>query len=125
MDEDRHTPTLELMGDALREGRRLFAAEADLMRSEIKQGVLVASSGLTKLAAGAALAFAALIIFAAAAGAFLVRLGVPIDLACLIVAAATAVAALLLLRAGARSLQSGALLPRRSLMQITSFFGRL
>ena len=124
MEDERFSPTLQLVADLMRQARQFFAAEVNLARAELRESAAAVSSGLAMLAAGAALGLTGLAFLLAAASAFLVRLGAPLDVACLVVAIAAIVASLLLLRSGARVFQNGRLAPARSLAQISSLLGR-
>jgi hypothetical protein len=73
--------------------------------------------GLAFLGVGVGLFFVAISLFIA-------RLGVPLDLAFLVVALVTTVAGLLAVRSGARNLQPSRLLPEKSISQISSLLGR-
>ena len=125
MEDDRFSPTLELAAELIRSGRDFLAAEVDLARAELRESAAAASSGLSRLAAGAAMALTGIVILCAALVAFLVRLGAPLDVACLIVAIVAIVTSLLLLRSGARVFREIRLAPARSLAQISSLLGRL
>ena len=125
MEDDRFSPTLELAAELIRSGRDFLAAEVDLARAELRESAAAASSGLSRLAAGAAMALTGIVILCAALVAFLVRLGAPLDVACLVVAIVAIVTSLLLLRSGARVFREIRLAPARSLAQISSLLGRL
>lgn len=117
------TPTLQLAADLIAQVRRLVAIEIALTRAELAENVGLAASGATAFAVGVAFMFAGVILFLAAVSAFLVRLGVPLDVSCLIVATVTLIGSLLLMRRGGRALQPRKLLPARSLAQISSLLG--
>ena len=125
MEDDRFSPTLELAAELIRSGRDFLAAEVDLARAELRESAAAAYSGLARLAAGAAMALTGIVILCAALVAFLVRLGAPLDVACLVVAIVAIVTSLLLLRSGARVFREIRLAPARSLAQISSLLGRL
>jgi hypothetical protein len=118
------TPALQLMIDLFNQVRQLVLIETNLVRAELRESAVSASSGASALAAGAAIAFAGFIFLLAAVSIFLVRLGVPLDVACLLVALAALGGGVLLLRSGVRSLRPEKLLPMRSLAQVSSLFGR-
>lgn len=111
----------ELLRDLLKQVSTLASLEFDLARAELAESSSRAAGGLGKVAAGAVFLLAGFLFILAAVCAFLVRLGVPIDLACLIVALVTMTAGWLVLRSGARAFEARNLLPRRSLAQISSF----
>jgi Putative Actinobacterial Holin-X, holin superfamily III len=116
--------TLQLIVDLVRQVQQLVSIEMDLAKAELAESAGSLSSGAIALAAGAAVAFAGFIFLLAAAGAFLVRLGAPLDVACLVVAAAALLAGFLLLRSGSRALRPEKLLPARSFAQLSSLLGR-
>ena len=116
--------TLQLIGDLVRQVRQLISVEMDLARAELAQSAGSLSSGASALAAGAAVAFAGFIFLLAAASAFLVRLGAPLDVACLIVAVVALIVGFLLLRSGGKALRPEKLLPARSFAQLSSLLGR-
>jgi hypothetical protein len=116
--------TPELIVDLVRQVQRLISIEVDLARAELAESAGSLSSGAVVLAAGAAIAFVGFIFLLAAASAFLVRLGAPLDVACLVVAAAALLAGFLLLRSGGRALRPEKLLPARSFAQLSSLLGR-
>jgi hypothetical protein len=112
--------TIGLLGDLFRQISTLLNVEVDLLRVELTESSSRAAASLVKVAAGAALFIAGILALSAAFCAFLVRLGLPIDLACLLVAAIAMLAGWMCLRSGLRSLEPGVLIPRRTLNQITS-----
>jgi hypothetical protein len=77
----------------------------------------VVGVGLALLVFGVGLFFVAISLFVA-------RLGVPLDIAFLIVALVATIAGLLAVRFGARNLQPSRLLPEKSISQIASLLGR-
>lgn len=118
------TPTLKLIAEAFSLVRGLITTEIELARAELAENAGSAVSGAAALAAGAALMFAGLIVLLGSVSAFLVRLGAPLDVACLIVAITALTVGLALVRWGGRALQPGKLLPARSLAQISSLLWR-
>jgi Putative Actinobacterial Holin-X, holin superfamily III len=60
-----------------------------------------------------------------AASLFLLRFGLPLDLAFLIVAAVAIVISLILMRSGIGALKPSRLVPAKSISQISSLFGGL
>ena len=117
-------PTLQLIVDLIRQVQRLLSIEIDLARAELAESAGSLPSGAIALAAGAAIAFAGFIFLLAAGSAFLVRLGAPLDVACLVAAVASLVAGFLLLRSGGKALRPEKLLPARSFAQLSSLLGR-
>jgi hypothetical protein len=117
-------PTIQLVVELIKQVQRLISTEIDLARAELTESASSALFGVSSLAVGAAIAYAGFIFLLAALTAFLVRLGAPLDAACLVVAAATLVAGFLLLRSGSRALRPEKLAPTRSLAQISSLLGR-
>ena len=77
---------LELLADLVRQVSSLWTIELDLARAELSESSSRAAAGLVKVAAGAVFLLAGLFFLLAALTAFLVRLGLPVDLSCLIVA---------------------------------------
>jgi hypothetical protein len=116
--------TPQLIVELIRQVQRLISIEIDLAKAELAQSAGSLSSGAIALAAGAAIAFVGFIFLFAAASAFLVRLGVPLDGACLIVAVVGLIVGFLLLRSGAKALRPEKLLPTRSFAQLSSLLGR-
>lgn len=116
--------TPQLIVDLIWQVRQLVSIELDLARAELAASAGSLSSGVSALAAGAAIAFAGFIFLLAAASAFLVRLGAPLDGACLIVAVVALLAGFLLLHSGGKALRPEKLLPARSFAQLSSLFGR-
>ena len=116
---------LELLADLVRQVSSLWTIELDLARAELSESSSRAVAGLVKVAAGAVFLLAGLFFLLAALTAFLVRLGLPVDLSCLIVAVVALIVGGLALRAGAQAFQSGKLLPRRSIEQISSLMRRV
>lgn len=118
-------PTIELLLDLVRQGQQLANVELSLVRAELSErGGLVASSlafavvGLVLLPVGLGLIFVS-------AGLALTRLGVPLDLAFLILAVVALAAGLLFMRAGIKGLKPSRLVPAKSISQISSLLGGL
>jgi hypothetical protein len=118
--------TIGLLADLREQISTLFGIEYDLLRTEFVENSSRAAASVAKVAAGAASLMAGFLVLLAALCAFLVRLGLPVDGACfcLLVAAIALLAGWLCLQSGLRSLKLGALVPRRSLNQITSLISR-
>jgi len=119
------TPGLmELLADLVRQILLLLSLEVDLARSELAENSARAARGLGAIVAGAVFLLAGFFFLLAAACAFLVRIGVPVDVACLIVAVVVLLVGGLMLRSGARVCEPRNWLPRRTLGQISSLIGR-
>ncbi len=116
--------TPQLIVELVRQVQRLITIEVDLAKAELAQGASSLSSGAIALAAGAAISFIGIIFLFAAASAFLVRLGVPLDGACLIVAIVALIVGFVLVRSGGKALRPERLLPTRSFAQLSSLLGR-
>jgi uncharacterized membrane protein YccF (DUF307 family) len=116
---------LELLAQLLKQVTALWTIEVDLVRAELAESSSRAMGGVAKVAAGAVFLLAGFFFLLAALTALLVRLGLPVDLSCLIVAVVALIAGGLLLRAGMSAFASRNLLPRRSIDQISSLIGRL
>ena len=116
--------TIGLLGDLFRQVSKLLGVEADLLRVELKESSSRAVASVGRVAAGAAFLVCGLFVLLAALCAFLVRLGLPADLACLVVAVIALLTGWLCLRSGVSKFESGALVPRRSLNQISSLIKR-
>lgn len=116
--------TPQLIVELVRQVQRLITIEIDLAKAELGQSAGSLSSGAIALAAGAAIAFVGVIFLFAAASTFLVRLGLPLDGSCLIVAVVALGAGFLLLRSGGKALRPEKLLPTRSFAQLSSLLGR-
>jgi hypothetical protein len=108
-----------LVEDLFNQGSVLFSVEIDLVRSELKLNSAKASLGIRSLLAGTSILLAGLLSAVAALCALLVRLGLPIDAACFLVAVAALLSGWVLLRSGMRALRPSNLMPRRSLRQIS------
>jgi len=116
---------LELLADLVRQVSSLWTIELDLARVELSESSSRAAAGLVKVVAGAVFLLAWLFFLLAALTAFLVRLGLPVDLSCLIVAVVALIGGGLALRAGVQTFQPSKLLPRRGIQQISSLMRRV
>ncbi|MBV8961889.1 MAG: phage holin family protein [Hyphomicrobiales bacterium] len=118
LDTPPSTPTRKLFDDFVEELLGLASLEARLFRAELREtsSKLVSAVGLT--VGGVILALGGLFTLLAAAALFLVRLRVPPDLACFIVAVLAFVIGGALLLA-ARHVVSGKLGVPRSLRQLS------
>jgi hypothetical protein len=116
---------LELLLDLVRESRELLRTELLLVQAELSErGSLIASS-LIALVVGLVLLLVGLIFVFVALSLVITRLGIPLDLAFLIVAVVVIAAGLLLLWSGARGLRPSRLMPTKSISQISSLLGGL
>jgi len=114
---------LDLLAQLVKQVTALWTIEVDLLRAELAESSSRAMGGLAKLVVGAVFLLAGFFFLLAALAALLVRLGLPVDLSCLIVAVVALIGGLILLRAGASAFTSRSLLPRRSIDQISSLIG--
>jgi hypothetical protein len=117
-------PALELR-DLLDQVRELVRVEVSLFRAEIGERTSRVPSSLLAVVVGGVLLCVALGLALVAAGLFLVRFGLPLDLAFLIVAVVTIVISFILLRSGVGALKPSRLVPAKSISQISSLFGGL
>ena len=117
-------PTLELL-DLLDQVRELMRVEVSLVRAEISERTSGIPSSLAAVVAGIVLLPVALGLILVAASLFLLRFGIPLDLAFLIVAVVTIAVSLLLLRSGVAGLKPSRFVPAKSMSQISSLFGGL
>jgi hypothetical protein len=118
-------PTLNLFLDLLGEVRELMRIELSLARAEVSERASGIPSSLTAVVAGLVILPVALGLLLAAASLFLMRFGVPLDLAFLIVAVVAIAVSLVLLRVGAAGLKPSRLVPAKSISQISSLLGGL
>ena len=117
-------PALELR-DLLDQVRELMRVELSLFRAEIGERATGIPSSLMAVVAGGVLLCVALGLVLVAASLFLLRFGLSLDLAFLIVAAVAIVISLMLLRSGVGALKPSRLVPAKSISQISSLFGGL
>ena len=116
--------TLELR-DLLDQIRELGRVELALVRAEISESTRAIPSSLMAVVVGGVLLCVSLSLVLVAASLALLRFGVPMDLAFLIVAAVVIVISLILLRVGVAALKPSRLVPAKSIAQISSLFGGL
>jgi VIT1/CCC1 family predicted Fe2+/Mn2+ transporter len=114
------TSTRRLVEDLINQGLDLISIEIDLFRSELKSSSAKASLGIRSLVTGASFLLAGLLSVVAALCALLVRIGLPVDAACFVVAVVAVLIGWALLRSGMRALQPKNLMPVRSFGQISS-----
>jgi len=108
---------LDLLAQLVRQVSALWAIEVNLLRAELAESSSRAIGGIAKIAVGAVFLLAGFFFLLAALTALLVRLGLPVDLSCLIVALIALIGGGLLLRAGTSAFASRNLLPRRSIVR--------
>jgi len=120
------TPSLilDLLAQLVKQVTTLWTIEVDLLRAELAESSSRAIGGIAKIAVGAVFLLAGFFFLLAALAALLVRLGLPVDVSCLIVAVVALGGGGLLIRAGANAFAARSLLPRRSIDQISSLIGR-
>jgi hypothetical protein len=118
-------PALSLFLELLAQVRELIRVELSLARAEVSERSSGIPSSLMAVVIGLVLLPGALGLILVAAGLFLLRFGIPLDLAFLIVAVVALAAGLLLLRFGAAGLKPSRLLPAKSISQISALFGGL
>jgi len=113
------TSTPQLVSDLVQQARELVSAEVTLLRVELRESAAILVSALARAAAGVVMLHAGAILLLVAVSLFLIRLGLPADIAFFLVALAVMIGGALLARAGGLSLKNG-LAPKRSIAQITS-----
>ena len=117
-------PALELR-DLLDQVRELARVELSLFRAEIGERTRRIPLSLMAVVVGGVLLCVSLALILVAASLALMRLGLPLDLAFLIVAVVAIVIGLILLRTGVGALKPSRLVPEKSISQISSLFGGL
>jgi hypothetical protein len=115
--------TLELFLDLLDQVKELMRVELSLARVEVSERARGIPSSVAAVLVGVVLLAAGVGLVLVAASLSLGRLGIPPDLAFLIVAVAAIVVSLILLRSGVSGLRPSRLVPAKSLSQISSLFG--
>jgi hypothetical protein len=118
-------PTRELLGELAEQARSLARVELSLIRAELRERGALASSSLTKVGVGLAFVPIGLALVLVAFALALRRFGVPADLAFLIVAVLAIAIGSLALVSGFRGLKPNALVPSKSVSQISSLMGGL
>ena len=114
--------TIELLLDLVRQNQQLLRVELSLVRAELSErGSLIATS-LTALVIGLVLLLTGLGLIFVALSLLLLRFGIPLDLAFLIVALGVIATAWLLVWSGVRGLKPSRLVPAKSISQISSLF---
>jgi hypothetical protein len=117
-------PALELR-DLLDQVRELARVELLLFRAEIGERTSSIPSSLIAVVVGGVLLCVSLGLVLVAASLALLRFGLPLDLAFLIVAVVAIVISLILVRFGVGALKLSRLAPTKSISQISSLFGGL
>ena len=117
--------TIDLLLDLVRQSQALARVELSLVRAELRERGGVVASSLVLLVAGLILLPVGLGLIIVACALSLTRLGVPLDIAFLILAVAVIVVGMGLAWAGARGLKPSRLMPVKSISQISSLFGGL
>jgi hypothetical protein len=112
--------TPRLFSEWMEQARLLLIAEIALFQAELAERTRSAVGSLVGALAGCLLLFAGFVVFLVAISLFLERLGIPRDVAFLLVAVVVMVVGALLLLSGARGLRPSRLAPTRTLAQITS-----
>jgi hypothetical protein len=115
-------PALELR-EILDQVRELVRVEISLFRAEIGERTSGIPSSLLAVVVGGVLLCVSLALILVAASLALLRFGLPMDLAFLIVAVVAIVISLILLRSGATALKPSRLVPAKSISQISSLLG--
>jgi hypothetical protein len=117
--------TTELLLDLARQSQQLLRVELALVRAELgERGSLIAAS-LSALAVGVVLLLLGAVLIFVALSLSLLRFGLPLDLAFLIVALGLTTTASLFVWSGVRGLKPSRLVPGRSIAQISSLLGGL
>jgi hypothetical protein len=113
-------PTFELTAELLEKLSSFVSVELRLLRAELAESSTRAFLSMGWLAAGLVFFLAALLMLLDAADALLVRLGLPPDLAYLIIAVAAMAIGLALSAQGISALKSANFTPARSLEEASS-----
>jgi hypothetical protein len=116
-------PTLELLGELAEQTRSLVQVELSLLRAELRERGASISSSLTKVGVGLIFLPIGLTLVFVAISLALRRLGIPADLAFLIVALVAITVGSFALISGLRGLKPSRLVPSKSISQISSLVG--
>jgi hypothetical protein len=116
-----HLPTRDVAAQLVAQLSEFVSLEARLVRAELSETVAKMLSSAGFLAGGFCVLLAALVILLGAAAAFLMRLHIAPDLACLIVAVVAIAIGAVLVISGSRSLRAANFVPARSLRQAFLF----
>jgi hypothetical protein len=115
-------PALELR-DLLDQVWELVRVELSLFRAELGERTREIPASLMAVVVGGVLLCVSLGLVLVAASLSLLRFGLPLDLAFLIVAVVAIVISLILLRSGVSALKPSRLVPAKSISQISSLLG--
>jgi Putative Actinobacterial Holin-X, holin superfamily III len=115
-------PALELR-ELLDQLRELVRVEVSLFRAEIGERTSGIPTSLMAVVVGGVLLCVSVGLVLVAASLALMRFGLPMDLAFLIVAVVAIVISLILLRSGVSALKPSRLVPTKSISQISSLLG--
>ena len=115
-------PALELR-DLLDQVRELVRVELSLFRAEIGERTRAIPASLMAVIVGGVLLCVSLGLVLVAASLALMRFGLPMDLAFLIVAIVAIIISLILVRSGVSALKPSRLVPAKSISQISSLLG--
>jgi hypothetical protein len=118
-------PTLELLGELAEQARRLAQVEMSLLRTELRERTVLLSSSATKVGIGLVFLPIGLTLILVTISLALRRLGIPTDIAFLIVALVTLAIGSFGLFSGLRGLKPARLIPSKSISQISSLMGEL
>ena len=116
--------TPSLIGTLFRDTSELIAVEGRLLRAEMREAGGKAQVGIAMAGAGILLALIALGVLASGAVLMLVRYKVAPDIACAIVGGVALILALILILLAMRRLRPSALMPNRTLRQMSSALTR-
>jgi hypothetical protein len=115
--------TLELLGEFAEQTRSLVQVELSLLRAELRERGASIPSSLTKVGVGLIFLPIGLTLVFVAISLALRRLGIPADLAFLIVALVAITVGYFALISGLRDLKPSRLVPSKSISQISSLVG--
>jgi hypothetical protein len=105
-DTSRPVPTRQLIADLAVQLSDLVSVQARLLRVELGEASTKLVSGMGWLAGGFSIFLAGLVILLAAGVALLVRLGMPLDMACLAVAVGSMAIGAVFVASGIRALNT-------------------
>ena len=108
----------EVVGDVVHQFSTLMRKEGQLARAEVSEKLTSAAMGIALAIFGAVLAIPALVIILEAIVAGIMRAGVPVYWAALIVGGVTLIIGIALLAAGASRLKAERLVPEKTLHQL-------
>jgi hypothetical protein len=108
----------DIIGDVVHQITTLLKKEGQLARAEVSEKVANAAAGIGMAIFGAVLAIPALVILLEAIVAGLMRAGLPVYWAALLVGGVTLIVGIALLMAGANRLKADNLMPEKTLHQL-------